>query len=210
MVKGTKGVRKGALSLAQSPFKPVSPRGGGQQEEGRVIAGGFFLSRRKGVHTRDLTPRYRQIVAEGRRTAGGSAVARGRPQRGRHSETIPNVKRGAVAYAKGRTTTDTGGGGTGTGYPGGPRSASWREPATFAVPGPEGGSRGRNNERTNAQKAHQSRTDGRTDEANPRKGPQPKDRKERKQGSNKEKKGKEQGERRNGGGRKRSGEGHPL
>ncbi|ROT63983.1 hypothetical protein C7M84_018117 [Penaeus vannamei] len=43
------------------------------QEEGRGIAGGFFLSRRKGVHTRDLTPRYRRNVAEGRRTAGGSA-----------------------------------------------------------------------------------------------------------------------------------------
>ncbi|ROT63981.1 hypothetical protein C7M84_018115 [Penaeus vannamei] len=52
------------------------------QEEGRGIAGGFFLSRRKGVHTRDLTPRYRRNVAEGRRTAGGSAVARGRPQKG--------------------------------------------------------------------------------------------------------------------------------
>ncbi|ROT63984.1 hypothetical protein C7M84_018118 [Penaeus vannamei] len=39
------------------------------QEEGRGIAGGFFLSRRKGVHTRDLTPRYRRNVAEGRRTA---------------------------------------------------------------------------------------------------------------------------------------------
>ncbi|ROT85740.1 hypothetical protein C7M84_007745 [Penaeus vannamei] len=36
------------------------------------------------------------------------------------------------------TTADTGGGGTGTGYPGGPRSASWREPATFAVPGSGG------------------------------------------------------------------------
>ncbi|ROT63845.1 hypothetical protein C7M84_018226 [Penaeus vannamei] len=60
------------------------------QEEGRGIAGGFFLSRRKGVHTRDLTPRYRRNVAEGRRTAGAQP-SRGEGRKrgaalGNHSE----------------------------------------------------------------------------------------------------------------------------
>ncbi|ROT63982.1 hypothetical protein C7M84_018116 [Penaeus vannamei] len=54
----------------------------------------------------------------GEKNPQGAQPSRGEGRkRGRHSETIPNVKRGAVACVKGRTTADTGGGGTGTGYP---------------------------------------------------------------------------------------------
>ncbi|ROT63856.1 hypothetical protein C7M84_018237 [Penaeus vannamei] len=110
------------LSLAQSPFQPASPEGsaGGGAWDCR----GFLPFSPQGEKNRKGLSRREGKAAKG----------------GRHSETIPNVKRGAVACVKGRTTADTGGGGTGTGYPGGPRSASWREPATFAVPGSgEGG-----------------------------------------------------------------------
>ncbi|ROT81696.1 hypothetical protein C7M84_025147 [Penaeus vannamei] len=60
------------------------------QEEGRGIAGGFFLSRRKGVHTRDLTPRYRRNVAEGEEPQGAQP-SRGEGRKrgaalGNHSE----------------------------------------------------------------------------------------------------------------------------
>ncbi|ROT70783.1 hypothetical protein C7M84_010913, partial [Penaeus vannamei] len=81
--KGRGGTLAGPVSFSTCLTRGLRRRRGG-------IAGGFFLSRRKGVHTRDLTPRYRRNVAEGRRTAGGSAVARGRPQKGaalgNHSE----------------------------------------------------------------------------------------------------------------------------
>lgn len=93
-----------------------------------MIAGVFFLSRRKGVTTRDLAPRYRHHVAEGRRTAGalpsrgegraGAALGNhserlewsgrlceghghNRPQRGRHGEWIPRrPPAGNVARAR--------------------------------------------------------------------------------------------------------------
>ncbi|XP_047468437.1 uncharacterized protein LOC125024682 [Penaeus chinensis] len=101
--------------------------------EGSVIAGGFFLSRRKGVTTRDLARRYRQDVAEARRTAGA------RPSRGggragaalgNHSERLDGS--GRLCEGQGHKPTEKRGG-TGNGYPGDPRPAAWREPATFAV-----------------------------------------------------------------------------
>lgn len=69
---------------AQAPRASLAhTRARARVREGCVIAGGFFLSRRKGViTTRDLARRYRQDVAEGRRTAGSSTVARGRPRGG--------------------------------------------------------------------------------------------------------------------------------
>ncbi|ROT70784.1 hypothetical protein C7M84_010914 [Penaeus vannamei] len=171
------------------------------QEEGRGIAGGFFLSRRKGVHTRDLTPRYRRNVAEGRRTAGGSAVARGRRKRGaalgNHSE---RQERGG-RLCEGQDHSRHWRGGRGTGYPGGPRSASWREPATFAVPGSgEREIRGRDRrpslpraqDGAQTPKRHHTTPDVRTG---------------RKEQSSKGQKGKQQGERRNGEGGKRCGHG---
>ena len=69
---------------AQAPRASLAhTRARARVREGCVIAGGFFLSRRKGViTTRDLARRYRHHVAEGRRTAGSSTVARGRPRGG--------------------------------------------------------------------------------------------------------------------------------
>ncbi|ROT63851.1 hypothetical protein C7M84_018232 [Penaeus vannamei] len=105
------------------------------QEEGRGIAGFFPFSPQGCAHpgSNSALPAKR---GRGEKNRRGLSRREGKAAKGgRHSETIPNVKRGAVACVKGRTTADIGGGGTGTGYPGGPRSASWREPATFAVPG---------------------------------------------------------------------------
>ncbi|ROT63858.1 hypothetical protein C7M84_018239 [Penaeus vannamei] len=170
-------------SGAQAPFQPASPVGsaGGGAWDCR----GFFPFSPQGEKNRRGLSRREGKAAKG----------------GRHSETIPNVKRGAVACVKGRTTADTGGGGTGTGYPGGPRSASWREPATFAVPGSGGREiRGRDRRPSLPRAQDGAQT--------PKRHHTPPDvRKGRKEQSSKGQKGKQQGERRNGEGGKRCGHG---
>ncbi|ROT63949.1 hypothetical protein C7M84_018138 [Penaeus vannamei] len=60
------------------------------QEEGRGIAGGFFPFSRKGVHTRDLTPRYRETWPRGEEPQGAQP-SRGEGRKrgaalGNHSE----------------------------------------------------------------------------------------------------------------------------
>ncbi|ROT63944.1 hypothetical protein C7M84_018133 [Penaeus vannamei] len=142
-------------SGAQAPFQPASPVGsaGGGAWDCRGV---FPFSPQGCAHpgSNSALPAKR---GRGEKNRRGLSRREGKAAKGgRHSETIPNVKRGAVACVKGRTTADTGGGGTGTGYPGGPRSASWREPATFAVPGSGGGKFG---EGTDARAYQEHRTE---------------------------------------------------
>lgn len=162
------------LSLAQSPFQPASPEGsaGGGAWDCR----GFLPFSPQGCAHPGSNSALPAKRGRGEKNRKGLSRREGKAAKGgRHSETIPNVKRGAVACVKGRTTADTGGGGTGTGYPGGPRSASWREPATFAVPGSgEGGKFGGRvdrptDRRPSLPRALTGRTDGRS--PNPQKTP---------------------------------------
>ena len=190
------------LSLAQSPFQPASPEGsaGGGAWDCR----GFLPFSPQGCAHPGSNSALPAKRGRGEKNRRGLSRREGKAAKGgRHSETIPNVKRGAVACVKGRTTADTGGGGTGTGYPGGPRSASWREPATFAVPGSgEREIRGRDRrpslpraqDGAQTPKRHHTPPDVRTG---------------RKEQSSKRQKGKQQGERRNGEGGKRCGHGCP-
>ncbi|ROT63954.1 hypothetical protein C7M84_018143 [Penaeus vannamei] len=183
-------------SGAQAPFQPAShvgSAGGGAWD----CRGGFPFSPQGCAHpgSNSALPAKR---GRGEKNRRGLSRREGKAAKGgRHSETIPNVKRGAVACVKGRTTADTGGGGTGTGYPGGPRSALWREPATFAR---EIRGRDRRPSLPRAQdgaqtpKRHHTPPDVRTG---------------RKEQSSKGQKGKQQGERRNGEGGKRCGHGCP-